>query len=368
LEEDLNMTRRYNFHEHALQNHPDQFGTTVRSLARLFWRYSFVIALALAFSPEFASPSQAQSRPGAGTQRNFTLWGDVKVDESQREERKPLIFDVILYTRGNDVFARQRVSNNGRFRFNNIFNGDYYLAIELDSIEINRIALVISGQYADDIKQDIELEWRAIASRTAGVVSVADSYQRSANNKALYQKSTKDISSKKYSEAIATLRELVAADPKDFPAWSDLGMVYFIQKDLEEAEKSFVSAAAANPSYFPALLSMGRIKLARKNYEGAVESLEAALKIDPKSGSANYFLGEAYLQLKKGSKAVGYLNEALVLDPIGMAEAHLRLATLYNGAGYKDRAAAEYEAFLKKKPDYAERKKLEEYIAQNKKK
>ena len=50
-----------------------------------------------------------------------------------------------------------------------------------------------------------------------------------------------------------------------------------------------------------------------------------------------------------------------------MAEAHLRLAALYHGAGLKDKAAAEYEQFLKKKPDYPDRKKLEQYIVQNKK-
>jgi hypothetical protein len=33
----------------------------------------------------------------------------------------------------------------------------------------------------------------------------------------------------------------------------------------------------------------------------------------------------------------------------------------------KDKAAAEYEQFLKKKPDYADRKKLEQYISDNKK-
>jgi len=44
----------------------------------------------------------------------------------------------------------------------------------------------------------------------------------------------------------------------------------------------------------------------------------------------------------------------------------LRLAVLYNGAGLKSKAAAEYEEFLKKKPNYADRKKLEEYIATNK--
>ena len=33
----------------------------------------------------------------------------------------------------------------------------------------------------------------------------------------------------------------------------------------------------------------------------------------------------------------------------------------------KDKAVAEYEAFLKKRPDYTDRKKLEQYIAANKK-
>ena len=143
-------------------------------------------------------------------------------------------------------------------------------------------------------------------------------------------------------------------------------MVYFLQKDLEAAENSYVSAIGAKPDHLAALINLGRVRIARKNNEGAIEPLEAALKVDPKSAQANYFLGEAYLALKKGSKAVGYLNAALAIDPVGMADAHLRLGSLYNLAGYKDRAATEYEQFLSKKPDYPEKKKLEEYIQANK--
>lgn len=75
-------------------------------------------------------------------------------------------------------------------------------------------------------------------------------------------------------------------------------------------------------------------------------------------------LGEAYLQIKKGSKAVPYLTEAAKL---GKPDAHLRLAALYNGAGMKDKAAQEYEQFLKERPDYKDRKALEQYISENKK-
>ena len=106
--------------------------------------------------------------------------------------------------------------------------------------------------------------------------------------------------------------------------------------------------------------------MTQKNFEGAVEVLTKAVKVQPESAQANYFLGEAYLQMKKGSVGVGYLYEAIRLDPIGMAEAHLRLAALYNAVGMKDKAAKEYEDFLKTEPDYPDRKRLEQYISENK--
>jgi cytochrome c-type biogenesis protein CcmH/NrfG len=167
--------------------------------------------------------------------------------------------------------------------------------------------------------------------------------------------------------AISLLRQIVESDPRDFPAWEELGTAYFIQKDFAEAEKAYAEALKAHPDYAPVLISLGRLRIAQKNFNGAIEVLTQAVKVQPDSSQANYFLGEAYLQVKLGSKAVPYLEAALKLDPIGMADAHLRLATLYNAVGWKDKAAAEYEQFLKKKPDYAERKKLEQYITDNKK-
>lgn len=329
-------------------------------------RAVLIVALTFALqSIAFAQLPTNTSQPGAGTRRNFTLYGDLKVDESQVGSAEAnRTFDVILYTRGNEVFARQRTSNGGRYQFNNIFNGDYYLAVELDSAEIARMPVLISANSVEHIRQDLEFRWKA--GRNAAGVSEADPYNRTSQTRTLYQRATQEIESKNFTQAITTLRSVVEADPKDYSAWTSLGMVYFIQKELEAAENSYVGAINAKADHVAALVSLGRVRLARKNNEGAIEPLETALKVDPKSAQANYFLGEAYLALKKGSKAVGYLTEALTLDPVGMADAHLRLGSLYNLAGYKDRAAAEYEQFLQKKPDYPERKKLAEYVEANK--
>src|SRR5258705_480794 len=141
---------------------------------------------------------------------------------------------------------------------------------------------------------------------------------------------------------------------------------FFNLGKLKDAEKACLRAIDEKPTFILPLLNLAKIRMANKNYEGAIEALDGAIKIEPTNAMANYLLGEAYLQIKKGSKAVGYLYQALKLDPNGMAEAHLRLAVLYNGAGMKDKAAVEYELFLKKKPDYQERKKLEAYIEANK--
>jgi len=346
--------------------------STPEILWRRTWRYAIAAAVAFACIAEFGSASFAQRITSTNSKRGFNIYGDVKVDLSQAtDEQKPTVLDVLLYTNGNQLYARQRIAPNGRYRFNDVFDGDYYIVVELENQEVGRVPLLISTTSPTEIKQDIELELRPIGARgpgRAGVVSAADIYDRSSTNKTLYQRSQREIDAKNYVQALATLRQVVESDPKDFPAWSDLGMIYFVvQKDYEAAEKSYRSALTARPNYFHALLNLGRVQMARKNYEGAIESLEASLKIEPKSAPANYFLGEAYLQVKKGSKAVGYLNEALSLDPVGMADAHLRLAVLYNGAGMKDRAAAEYEQFLKKKPDYSDRAKLEKYISENKK-
>jgi tetratricopeptide (TPR) repeat protein len=312
-----------------------------------------------------SAPSSGPSQPGAGTRRNFTLYGDLKVEEAQASEQANAMFDVILYTLGNEVFARQRVGNGGRYRFNNIFNGDYYLAVELDNIEVARVRILISANSVEHIKQDLEFKWKAGPRAAAGVVSAADAYNRSNQNSSLYDRAMKEISKNELPKATATLRSIVEADPKDFPAWNELGMVYFIQKDLEVAANSYAKAIELKPDYVAALVSLGRVRLAQKQNEAAVQVLETAVKADPKSASANYFLGEAYLGVKKGSLAVKYLNEALKLDPVGMANAHLRLATLYNLAGYKDRAALEYNEFLKKKPEYPEAQKLRDYIIAN---
>jgi tetratricopeptide (TPR) repeat protein len=302
--------------------------------------------------------------------RGHTLFGDVKVDEGKTTELKPLTFDIILYSMDGRVFSRERVSNNGRYRFFGLRSGEYDIAVELDSREIARIRVNLGAiGPASDHRQDIEMEWKADSAGASPrakhqTVSAEDFYHRPSANKALFEKAQAAIDKKKYDEGVLLLRQVLDADAKDFQAWSELGTAYLLLEKKGDAEKAYARAVEEKPTFFLALLNLGRMRAVQKKYEEAIEPLTRAVELQATSAEANLLLGEAYLQTKKGSKAVGYLEEAARL---GRTDAHLRLAALYNAAGLKDRAAAEYEQFLSKEPNYSDKSKLEAYIKANKK-
>jgi tetratricopeptide (TPR) repeat protein len=301
----------------------------------------------------------------AAQQGTQTLFGDVKIDETKAGEGPPPKIMAILYKDAGGEIGRQPISNRSRYRFQNLVKGEYQLAIEVDSNEIARIRIVI-GELSTTpygFQQDLEFALRPRGGAKPGIVS-ADAYNRSSSNKSLYEKAQDAADKKKYDQAITLLRQIVDNDKMDFQAWTLLGTIYRVQEKPDDAEKAYLSALEAKPTFVLALVDLGRLRSSQKKYDAAIDPLTRAVEAQPQSAEANFLLGEAYIQIKKGSKAIGYLNEAARL---GRPEAHLRLGWLYNAAGMKDKAAIEYEEFLKKKPEYADRKKLEEYIAANKK-
>lgn len=322
----------------------------------------------------FVMPCVAQRGGGLttlGGGQNI-LYGDVKVDEKTVTSNKPFSYTVILYMTAGTVIGRQTVGNGQRYSFNDLADGEYDVAVEYENREITRSRVRLFSQPnigKTDTRHDIELELRenGVASKGTATVSAEDFYKRSAANEKLFNSAKKATDDKKYENAIGTLRQLVENDPSDFQAWTELGTAYLLKDDAVNAETSYQKAIQIRPKFFLANLALGRVYLVEKKFNEAVEVLSGAVKLQPQSADANQMLGEAYLQVKKGSAAVGYLNEAIRLDPQGKADIHLRLALLYNNAGMKDKAAAEYEAFLKKRPDYKDRKKLEQYISDNKK-
>lgn len=303
----------------------------------------------------------------AAQSNGHVLFGDIKLDESQGSGAPIVTFQVLLYSEAGGLLMRQTVPGDGRYRFVGLRNGRYEVVVEFENKEIARVMVSVNSPFNTDFRQDVELQWKSRSVRTkAGVVSAADFYTRSTANASLLRQAIEASEKKQYDRANLLMRQIVDADDKDFPVWQELGTNFFIKKTFFEAESCYLKALQLKPDYVPAMINLGRLRIVVKNLEGAIEALGRAVKLEPTSPEANYFLGEAYLQAKLGSKAVPYLNAAIKLDPVTMADAHLLLAALYNAKGLKDKAAAEYSAFLKQRPNYSDRKRLEAYISANK--
>jgi predicted Zn-dependent protease len=303
----------------------------------------------------------------AMSQSGYVLWGDVKIDDSKATTAAPSSVTIVLYDRSTKIVGRLTVGNRGRYRFANLRGGEYDLVIEADGNEITRLRLELTGTTASDVRQDFEFEWKdkpGGKTNTGGVVSAADFYARSTANKSLFDKAHAAVEKKDYANGIKLLNQIVETDASDFQAWTLLGTLYLAQEKNEDAEKAYGKAIEVKPTYALPLINLGKLLLMQKRFDEAVDKLTRAVDLQPQSPDANLFLGEAYLRLKKGSKAIPYLNEA---GKLGNIQAHLDLGWLYNAAGLKEKAAIEYQELLKKKPDYPDRKKLEQYISENKK-
>jgi tetratricopeptide (TPR) repeat protein len=300
---------------------------------------------------------------------NRILFGDLKVDDSKVSGVKSISFQVVLCSEAGVRLSYQIVSPNGRYRFY-VGTEVYYVVVELESVEVARVRVDMLSPKVTSYQKDIELAWRSnpgdARKARPGVISAADMYKRSPATEKLFAKAEQAFDKRDYRHAASLLQEILRLDAGDYQSWTELGSVYLGQGNSVEAEKAFARAVEIQPAYLLALIDLGTLRVMLKKFDGAIEVLSRAVKLRPDSADANFQLGEAYLQMKKGSIAVGYLYESLKLDPIGMAKAHLRLAVLYDAAGMKDKAVAEYQQFLKKKPEYPDRKKLEQYIAKNK--
>lgn len=304
----------------------------------------------------------------AQSQGNYAIWGEVRITSAQGDKNVPSGVTIILYRAGGGESGRQTISSGGTYRFTNLNAADYDIVAEIEDREIARVRLsILPGALSPfyGFRQDLDFDWKSNSTGSKpAVISAADAYTRSANNQSLFRKAQEAAEKKNYQKAIEFLQQILAADNNDFQVWTLLGTVYLVQENSIEAEKAYLKSIELKPTFALALLNLGRLRLTQKRYDEATDPLTRAVESQPESSEANFLLGEVYIQLKKGSKAIPYLNEAARL---GRPEAHLQLAWLYDAAGMKDKAAAEYTEFLKKKPDYPDRKKFEEYIRTNKK-
>lgn len=254
---------------------------------------------------------------------------------------------------------RLTIGEKGNYCFKPLGGGGT-LIVEADGIEATRRTL--PAMSASQQREDFEIH----AGQSAKA-PVASKFTHPPNEMTteFYRLANEAEVAKNTKQAILHFRSIVEADAEDFIAWTKLGALFLKDTQYDESENALRKALQLKPEYTTAWIYAGQVRVARKQYEAAAEVFKHATTLEPSSARIYQLLGEVYLLSKQGSLGVEALNKAIGLDPIGMAECHLQLAHLYQLAKQNKLATREYKAFLRKVPEYAEKKKLEKFVAEN---
>jgi len=330
--------------------------------------YSVCFAILLAFASNYPITASAQSdelREVTGLPFSVdqpVIYGQVTFRGLSSTDNRPTVHVSLLV--GGSSVERMKADDRGYFYFLRTPRNGSVLLFEVNEVEVGRQVLM-AGSGAR-LRQDLEINWPAYRkSAQSKTVSVTSIYERISKNEKLFAIGTAALNKKKNSDAAQAFKQIVDSDPKDFVAWTELGTAYFNEGKISDADAAYEKALDLMPEYIVALINRGKLQLVQNNFENAIATFSSAVKADPANADAYHYLGESYLRIKLGSKAVAPLNEAIRLAPIEKADLHLRLAALYNAAGAKDKAAAEYKLFLQKMPNHPDKDKLTKYINEN---
>ena len=101
---------------------------------------------------------------------------------------------------------------------------------------------------------------------------------------------------------IKTLKEIVQKDPKNLPAWVELGNLYFDSNQPEEAIEAYSQYLATKPDNPDVRTDMGVMYRHLGNADRALQEFRKAAQADPKHVNSRYNIGIVLLHDKQDMK------------------------------------------------------------------
>jgi tetratricopeptide (TPR) repeat protein len=115
---------------------------------------------------------------------------------------------------------------------------------------------------------------------------------------------------------IQTLKDIVKKDPKNLPAWVELGNLYFDSNQPKEAIEAYEQYLAVKPDNADVRTDMGIMYRNLGDFDRALEEFRKAAQSDPKHVNSRYNIGVVLLHDKQDIKgAIKAWEEYLKVDP-----------------------------------------------------
>jgi tetratricopeptide (TPR) repeat protein len=138
-----------------------------------------------------------------------------------------------------------------------------------------------------------------------------------AHTKGPFEKAMKALDAKKYDDAIALLKEVVATAPKFADGWHALGVVYDKLERPAEARDAYTHAIEADPKQLTSYVALTRLCIKTKDWQCALNNADSEIRLDTKHTYPEIYVHKAVAQygLKDLASAEASAMEAIRLDP-----------------------------------------------------
>lgn len=167
----------------------------------------------------------------------------------------------------------------------------------------------------------------------------------------LGERARKLFRGRRYDEAAAAFKELLAKDESRADLHEGIANAYFAAGQYDKAIEHFQRHSALDPKQGRSLVNLGAVYNRLEQYNKAVDVLRKGIMREKKSPFGYYNLGLAYRGLKQYAMAVSAYKESLRIDP-AMAETHQNLANVYVEMSNNQQAIVHYRKALEIKPDF----------------
>ncbi len=148
-------------------------------------------------------------------------------------------------------------------------------------------------------------------------------------------------------------QKAIAMDDSLPEAHRILGDIYLYRKDLEQAKKEREKAIALDPNYADGIAGLGEVLIWDGEHDKGITLVKKAMLLNPYHHVWYfYILGVAYILQGRYEDAIEILERGLIRNP-DFIGTHLALATLYGGAGHKERCQTEVEEILRISPGFS---------------
>lgn len=144
----------------------------------------------------------------------------------------------------------------------------------------------------------------------------------------LFQEGLKAYENSDYNTAINIYDKALAADSKNFKAWSGKGVAYAMrgnstnnQKDVAEGITYIQKALTLSPDYVPAFYDLALSYKIGHHYDDSIKWFKKVIEKEPDNTWSYYGIATIYGDQGNAREAVEYLQKAMALDKENVREA-----------------------------------------------